>query len=93
MRDNMDVLTQDLQAQPSDYSALSVCGFEEGVVQAIPVEGNLTAPIITNIIENHILPLLLHNVFLVVDNASVQDEVAICRILSRKNITLLTVTI
>ena len=39
-------------------------------------------------IENQILPLLPHNVFLVVDNASVHDEVAICRILSRKNITL-----
>ena len=60
----MDVLTQDLQAQPSDlkvehevasiYSALSVCGFEEGIVQAIPVEGNLTAPIITDIIENQV---------------------------------------
>jgi len=76
------------RARGGKYSALAVCGFEEGVVQAIPVEGNLTAPIITDIIENQILPLLPHNVFLVADNASVHDEVAICRILSRKNITL-----
>ena len=37
------------RARGGKYSALAVCGLEEGVVQPIPVEGNLTAPIITDI--------------------------------------------
>jgi len=55
----MDELTRDLRAQASlksrarggKYSALAVCEFEQGVVQAIPVEGNLTAPIITGLLR------------------------------------------
>lgn len=42
----------------------------------------------TEIIENQALPLLPHNSFLVADNASVHNEVALCHILARKNITL-----
>jgi len=67
---------------------LAVCGFTEGVIQAIPVAGTLTAELVTEIIENQVLPLLPRNSFLVADNARVPNEVALCRILARKNITL-----
>ena len=40
------------RARSGKYSALAVCGFEEGVIQAIPFEGNLAAAIIKDIIEN-----------------------------------------
>ena len=56
-------------------------------MQAIPVEGNFTADLITDIIENQVLPLLPENSYLVADNASVHNEVVLCRILARKNIT------
>ena len=58
------------------------------MIQAIPVAGALTAELVTEIIENQVLPLLPRNSFLVADNASVHNEVALCRILARKNITL-----
>ena len=58
------------------------------MIQAIAVAGTLTAELVTEIIENQALPLLQRNSFLVADNASVHNEVALCRILARKNITL-----
>ena len=70
------------------YSTLPVCGFTEGVIQAIPVAGTLTAELVTEIIKNQVLPLLPHNSFLVADNASVHNEVALCHILARKKVTL-----
>ena len=66
----------------------AVCVFTEGVMQAIPFAGTLTAELVTEIIENEVLPLLPHNSFLVADNASIHNEVALCCILARKNITL-----
>ena len=57
-------------------------------MQAIPVEGNFTADLITDITENQVLPLLPENSYLVADNVSVHNEVVLCRILARKNITL-----
>ena len=82
------VLRQQSRARAGKFSTLGVCGFNEGDLQAIPVEGNFTADLITDIIENQVLPLLPENSYLVVDNASVHNEVALCRILARKNITL-----
>jgi len=76
------------RARAGKYSTLAVWGFTEGVIQAIPVAGTLTAELVTEIIENQVLPLLPRNSFLVADNASVHNEVALCRILARKNITL-----
>ena len=58
------------------------------MIQAIPVAGTLTAELVTKIIENQVLLLLPRNSFLVADNASAHNEVALCRILARKNITL-----
>ena len=55
------------------------------MIQAIPVAGTLTAELVTEIIENQVLPLLPRNGFLVADNASVRNEVALCCILARKN--------
>ena len=57
-------------------------------MQAIPVEGNFTEDLITDVIENQVLPLLPANSYLVADNASVHNEIVLCRILARKNITL-----
>ena len=59
------------RARAGKYSTLAVCGFTEGVIQAIPVAGTLTAELVTEIIENQVLPLLPCNSFLVADNASV----------------------
>ena len=58
------------------------------MIQAIPVAGTLTAELVTEIIENQVLPLLPRNSFLVADNASVHNEVPLYRILARKDITL-----
>ena len=49
------------RARSGKHSALAVCGFVDGVIQAISVEGNLTALLITDIIENQILPILTPN--------------------------------
>ena len=76
------------RARAGKYSTLDVRGFNEGVIQAIPVAGTLTAELVTEIIENQVLPLLPRNSFLVADNARIHNEVALCRILARKNITL-----
>ena len=46
------------RARAGKYSTLAVCGFTEGVIQAIPVTGTLTAELVTEIIENQVLPLL-----------------------------------
>ena len=54
-------------------STLAFCGFTEGVIQAIPVAGALTAELVTEMIENQVLPLLPCNSFLVTDNARVHD--------------------
>jgi len=53
-------------------------------MQAIPFAGTLTAELVTEIIENQVLPLLPHSSFLVADNASVHNEVALCCIFSQK---------
>ena len=82
------VLRQKSRARAGKFSTLGVCGFNEGVLQAIPVEGNFTADLITDVIENQVLPLLPANSYLVADNASVHNEIVLCRILARKNITL-----
>jgi len=87
----MSIVPEKGRARAGKYSTLAVCGFTEGVIQAIPVAGTLTAELVTEIIENQVLPLLPRNSFLVADNASVHSEVALCRILARKNITLVKV--
>ena len=76
------------RAQAGEHSTLAVCGFTEGVIQAIPFAGTLTAELVTEIIKNRVLPLLPHTSFSTADNASAHNELASCRILARKNITL-----
>ena len=46
------VLRQKSRARTGKFSTLGVCGFNEGVLQAIPVEGNFTPDLITDVIEN-----------------------------------------
>ena len=65
--------------------------FVDSLIKAIPVAGTLTAELATEIIENQVLPPLPCNSFLVADNGSIDNEVALCRILARKNITLVKV--
>ena len=50
--------------------------------------GRKGVPLITDVIENQMLPLLPANSYLVADNASVHNEIVLCRIFARKNITL-----
>ena len=76
------------RARAGKYSTLAVRGFTEGVIQAILVAGTLNTELVTEIIENQVLPLLWCNSFLVPDNAGVHNDVAFCHILAKKNITL-----
>lgn len=69
-------------------SVLSVVGYREGVIVAIPVEGNFNIPLINDVITNQILPLIPHNAYLVSDNASVHRRFELSNILSQRNITL-----
>jgi hypothetical protein len=73
------------KARNRKVSALGVCGFIEGVLQVIPVDGNFTAGIIVETVEQQILP---RDAFLVADNASIHNEPRLCAILDRKNIVL-----
>ena len=69
-------------------SAFAVVGFNEGVVNCYPAAGSFNALSITNAIEHHFLPYLPRDSFLVLDNASIHDDVAVQNVLSRRNITL-----
>ena len=69
-------------------SSFAVVGFNEGVVNCYPVAGSFNALSITNGIEHHFLPHLPRDSFLVLDNTSVHDDIAVQNVLSRKNITL-----
>ena len=69
-------------------SSFAVVGFNEGVVNCYPVAGSFNALSITNGIERHFLPHLPRDSFLVLDNTSVHNDIAVQNVLSRKNITL-----
>ena len=70
------------------YSVLGLCGFVEGVLQAIPIEGNFNTEIVNHVIEHLLLPLLPRDCYLICDNASIHNEADLARIIARKNITL-----
>ena len=69
-------------------SAFAVVGYNEGIVNCYPVPGSFNAGSITNAIEYHFLPYLPRDSFLVLDNASIHNDVAVQNFLARKNITL-----
>lgn len=69
-------------------SVFSVVGYNEGIVNAYPLEGSFNAVSLTNAIEQHFLNLLPLNSYLVLDNASIHNERALQDILIRRNITL-----
>ena len=69
-------------------SAFAVVGYNEGIVNCYPVPGSFNAVSITNAIEYHFLPYLPRDSFLVLDNASIHNDVAVQNVLARKNITL-----
>ena len=69
-------------------SAFAVVGYNEGVVNCYPAAGSFNAVSLTNAIDHHFLPYLPRDSFLVLDNASVHNDVAVQNVLSRKNITL-----
>jgi hypothetical protein len=74
--------------QTSSNSVLSAIGYREGVLMAIPVQGNFNIELVNDVIQNQILPLLPNNCYLVADNASVHNEASLAAILYKKNITL-----
>lgn len=74
-------------SQPK-FSVIGLCGFHQGLIQAIPTQGNYNTLIFNNVLQYQILPLLPLNTFLLMDNASIHNVVDIARILSVKNITL-----
>ena len=69
-------------------SVMSAIGYVEGILTAVPIQGNFTILMVNEVIEKQILPLLPNNVYLLADNASVHNETNLANILSAKNITL-----
>ena len=72
--------------KPDKTSAIGVDGFH-GLVQAIPFDANYTGAIIEQAMEHIVLPVLSHNCYLVMDNASIHSDDRLAQILAQKNIT------
>ena len=73
--------------KPDKTSVIGVVGFQ-GLVQAIPFDANYTAAIFEQAMEHIVLPVLPHNCYLVMDNASIHNDDRLAQILAQKNITL-----
>jgi hypothetical protein len=76
------------KCQSSSHSVLAVVGYREGVMTAIPIEGNYNTLLVNDVIVNQVLPLLPMNCYLVADNASIHNDAQLANILLIKNITL-----
>ena len=63
-------------------------GYNEGNVNCYLVPGSFNAVAISNAIVYPFLPYLPRDSFLVLDNASIHNDVAVQNVLARKNITL-----
>lgn len=70
------------------YSVIGLCGYNEGFMQAIPIEGNFNTDLVNEVVENQLLPLLQRDSYLVCDNASIHNNGTLTAILMAKNITL-----
>ena len=79
------------KAKPDKTSVISVVSFH-GLVQAIPFDANYTAAIFEQTMEYIVLPVLPHNCYLVMDNASIHNDDRLAQILTQKNITLVKTT-
>ena len=62
-------------------SVMSAIGYVEGVLTAVPIQGNFNILMVNEVIEKQILPLLPNNVHLLADNASVHNEANLANIL------------
>ena len=72
---------------PDKTSVIGVVGFHR-LIQAIPFNANYTTAIFEQAIEYIVLPMLPHNCYLVMDNASIHNDNHLAQILAQKNITL-----
>ena len=72
--------------KPDKTSVIGVVGFHR-LVQTIPF-ANYTAAISEQAMEHIVLPVLPHNCYLVMDNASIHNDDRLAQILAQKNITL-----
>lgn len=70
------------------YSVIGLCGYNEGLLQAIDIEGNYNIDLVNDVMQNQILPLLPRNTFLACDNASIHNEAPLSQILALKNMQL-----
>ena len=75
------------KVKPDKTSVIGVVGFH-GLVQASPFDANYTAAIFEQAMEHIVLPVLPHNCYLVMDNASIRNDDSLAQILAQKNITL-----
>ena len=66
--------------------AFAVVGYNEGNVNCYLVPGSFNAVSISNAIEYPFLPYLPRDSFLVLDNASIHNDVAVQNVLVQKNI-------
>ena len=76
-----------LKVKPDKTSVIGVVGFL-GLVQAIWFDANYTAATFEQAMEHVVLPVLCHNCYLVMDNASIHNDDCLAQILAQKNITL-----
>ena len=75
------------RVKPDKTSVISVVGFH-GLVQAIPFDANWTTAISEQAMEHIVLPVLPHDCYLVMDNASIHNDDCLAQILAQKKITL-----
>ena len=75
------------KVKPDKTSVIGLFGFH-GLVQAIPFDANYTAAKFEQAMEHIVLPVLPHNSYLVMDNASIHNDDRLAQILAQKNITL-----
>ena len=73
------------KVKPDKTAVIGVVGFHR-LVQAIPFHANYKAAIFEQ--EHIVLPVLPHNCYLVMDNASVHNDDRLAQIVAQKNITL-----
>ena len=69
------------------WSVLGAVGFNQGLIHAVPVPANYNRVLFNDVLANHIMPLLLNNCYVAMDNASIHND-NISMILAAKNITL-----
>ena len=76
-----------LKTPGKKWSVLGVVGFHR-VVHVIPFDGSYTSEMFEHAIRHIVLPSLPRDPYVMIDNASIQNDNRLANILQAKNITL-----